>query len=285
MRKALTIAGVALASTMALGATAAAPAFAATTPSAGPSASSGTGTGSGSHAAADVRLTLPSSPVKPGDAISIGVSAPAGSRFSVSSAALDGVRLTEEKGGWSGTGTVARVQDGGYGVSLTGTGPDGTRIQATAQLNVKAGTTPKPTPAPSALRLSQDFGRPGDKVVVTVKTSEKDAYVSSGAFAGGRVNLKGDGKGTFTGTATVADGVRTGYYGVDAFAGGKKFDTVKFSTEAKGNPHVKPHVDPSVTPLRPSEHKVPKGSVNTGQAPAAATQAAATASPAEVFRG
>ncbi|MER5812638.1 hypothetical protein ABT143_31385 [Streptomyces sp. NPDC002033] len=294
MRKALTIAGVALASTMALGATAAAPAFAATTPSAGPSVSSGTGTdsgtGSGSHAAADVRLTLPSSPVKPGDAISIGVSAPAGSRFSVSSAALDGVRLTEEKGGWSGTGTVARVQDGGYGVSLTGTGPDGARIQATAQLNVKAGTTPKPTPAPSTLQLSQDFGRPGDKVVVTVKTSEKDAYVSSGAFAGGRVNLKGDGKGTFTGTATVADGVRTGYYGVDAFAGGKKFDTVKFSTEAKGNPHVKPHVDPSVKPLRPSEHKVPRGSVNTGQAPAATTipvtaATAATASPAEVFRG
>lgn len=274
MRKALTIAGVALASTMALGA--AAPAFAAATtapttaPTAAP-ASSGTRTG-------DVKLTLPSSPVKPGDAISVGVLAPAGSRFSVSSAALDGVKLTEDKGGWSGTGTVARVQDGGYGVSLVGTGPDGAKIQATAQLNVRAGT-PKPTPAPATVRLSKDFGRPGDKVVITVKTSEKDAYVSSAAFAGGRVGLKGDGKGTFTGTATVANDVRTGYYGVDAFAGGKKFDTVKFSTEAKGTPDVKPHVDPK--PLRPAERKVPKGSVNTGQAPAGSV----AGSPAETFRG
>ncbi|MFG2621614.1 hypothetical protein ACGFXC_28760 [Streptomyces sp. NPDC048507] len=291
MRKALTIAGVALASTIALGATAAAPAFAAATPSAGPSASpsastgsgTGSGSGSGSHAAADVRLTVPSSPVKPGDAISIRVSAPAGSKFSVSSAALDGVKLTEDKGGWSGTGTVARVQDGGYGVSLTGTGPDGAKIQATAQLNVRAGTSPKPTPAPSTVQLSKDFGRPGDKVVVTVKTSEKDAYVSSRAFAGVRVNLKGDGKGTFTGTATVAGDVQSGYYGVDAFAGGKKFDTVKFSTEAEAAP-VKPHVDPSVKPLRPADHKVPKGSVNTGQAPAA-TPVTATAASAEAFRG
>ncbi|MFD8980696.1 hypothetical protein [Streptomyces sp. NPDC059564] len=233
MRKALTIVGVALASTMAIGA--AAPAFAAaTTAPATPPASSGTHTG-------DVRLTLPSSPVKPGDAISVGVLAPAGSRFSVSSAALDSVKLSEDKGGWSGTGTVARVKDGSYGVSLVGTGPDGAKIQASARLNVGAGT-PKPTPAPSTVQLSKDFGRPGDKVVITVKTSEKDAYASSLAFAGGRVSLKGDGKGTFTGTATVAGNVKSGYYGVDAFAGGKKFDTVKFSTEAKrGTPDAKPH--------------------------------------------
>ncbi|OEJ33130.1 hypothetical protein [Streptomyces subrutilus] len=56
---------------------------------------------------------------------------------------------------------------------------------------------------------------------------------------------------------------RTGYHGVRAFAGGKQFDTVKFSTEAKGGtPDVQPQ------PLKPSEHKKPKGSVNTGEAPA-----------------
>ncbi|MFB0629377.1 hypothetical protein [Streptomyces sp. AB3(2024)] len=266
MLKALAIPAVALASALALGSTASA--FAATAPTApAPSATATT-------PAAVVGMDLPSA-VKPGDAIAFSVLAPAGSRFAISSAALDDVRVTEGKSGWTASATVARVKDGSYGVSLTGTGPDGANIRATAQLKVGA-ATPKPTPAPSTVRLSKDFGRPGDKVVVTVRTSAKDAYVSSRAFAGGHVGLKGDGKGAFTGTATVANDVTTGYYGVDAFAGGTKFDTVKFSTEAATTP-VKPHVDPNLKPLRPAEHQKPKGSVNTGQAPATAATPAATA--------
>ncbi|MFJ3880452.1 hypothetical protein ACIPW5_23705 [Streptomyces sp. NPDC090077] len=255
MRKALTLTAVALTTSLALGG---ATAFAVDTPTPSPTAST--------HPAASARVEVPSSPVKPGDAVSVTVTAPAGStNLSVSSAALGDVKLTPGKDGhWSGTAKVADVKDGSYGVSLTGSAPDGTKLQATAQLTVKKGDSPKPpTPTSSTLRLSTDFGRPGDKVTVTVKTTAKDAYVKSDAFAGGKVDLKSDGHGTFTGTATVAKNTKTGYYGVDAFAGGKKFDTVKFSVEAKGNPDVKP-----VTPLKPSEHKTPKGSVNTGQAPA-----------------
>ncbi|MFE2366145.1 hypothetical protein [Streptomyces virginiae] len=138
-------------------------------------------------------------------------------------------------------------------------------------------TTPTTTPQPGSdsLALSTDFGRPGDKVTVTVRTGEKSAAVKSQAFTGGQVELKSDGKGTWTGTATVAKDVRTGYYGVQAFAGSKQFDTVKFSTEAGGTPDVKPQPTqpvnpphPRPQPLRPSEHKKPKGSVNTGEAPA-----------------
>ncbi|MCF3182912.1 hypothetical protein IPZ70_23620 [Streptomyces polychromogenes] len=242
MRKARTVrtlSSIALASALAVGGGAATTAFAAVTPSASPSTST---------PAARASVTVPSSPVKPGDAISVTVTAPAGSKnLTVSSAALGAVRLAPGGNGttWTGTATVADVKDGGYGVALTGSAPDGAKLRATAQLTVKAGSPkpkpkPKPAPAPSTLQLSTDFGRPGDKFVVTVKSSEEEAYVKSAAFAGGRVDLKGDGKGTFTGTATVAKDVKTGYYGVEAFAGGKRFDTVKFSVEAKGTPDVKP---------------------------------------------
>ncbi|MFD7258566.1 hypothetical protein [Streptomyces sp. NPDC059874] len=174
------------------------------------------------------------------------------------------MKMTDGRGG---TATVADVADGTYGVSLTGTGRDGAKLQATAQLTVMKGD--KPTPTASTVSLSTDFGRPGDKVVVTIRTgaAEKNAFVKSDAFTGGQVNLKDDGHGTWTGTAVVAKDVKTGYYGVEAYAGGKKFDTVKFSTEGKSTPDVKPQPQPKPQPLKPSEHKTPKGSVNTGEAP------------------
>ncbi|MFE5772789.1 hypothetical protein ACFQ7O_31035 [Streptomyces sp. NPDC056485] len=257
MRKAVTLAAIALTSTLALGA--AAPAFAADA-SPSPSASHGPGSTEGSAS-----LQLSASSGKPGTEVKVTVKAPKGSTaLSVSSKALEDVRLSPAGDGtWTGTAKIAEVADGNYGVSLTGTAPDGGKLRATAQLTVKA-ETPPPAPV-SSLRLSADHGRPGDKIGVTVKTAGdvKNAYVSSDAF-GGRIDLKSDGHGTWTGTAVVAKDVKTGYYGVHAFAGGKEFDTVKFSTEAGGG---KPDVKP-VTPLKPSEHKKPKGSVNTGQAPA-----------------
>ncbi|MFF4103340.1 hypothetical protein [Streptomyces sp. NPDC001903] len=263
MRKAVTLAAVALTSTLALGA--AAPVFAADS-SPSPSGSHSAGS---SDSSASLLLSVSSG--KPGAEVKVTVKAPKGSTaLSVSSKALEDVKLSPAGDGvWTGTARIAKVADGNYGVSLTGTGPDGGKLQATAQLTVKADTPP---PAPtSSLKLSADSGRPGDRIGVTIKTAAgvKDAYVTSDAF-GGRVDLKGDGHGTWTGTAVVAKGVKTGYYGVHAFAGGKEFDTVKFSTEAGGG--GKPDVKP-VTPLKPSEHKLPKGSVNTGQAPADATEA------------
>ncbi|MFJ8012664.1 hypothetical protein [Streptomyces sp. NPDC096339] len=253
MRKALTIASIALASSMALGS--AATAFAAGAPA------PVTTIGTAAHKDA-AGLKLSESKAKPGSALTFRMEVPDGStNLSVSSKALADVKTTDGRGG---TAVVADVPDGTYGVSLTGTGPDGAGLRATAELTVEKGG--KPTPAPSTLSLSTDSGRPGDKVVVTIRTGEKNAYVKSDAFTGGRVDLKSDGHGTWTGTAVVAKDVKTGYYGVEAYAGGKKFDTVKFSTEGGSTPDVKPQ--PKPRPLKPSEHRTPKGSVNTGEAPA-----------------
>ncbi|KMO98494.1 hypothetical protein [Streptomyces roseus] len=264
MRKTATLAAVALVSALALGS--AVPAFAADA-SPSPAASHSPGTDEGS---ASLRLSVSSG--TPGDTVGITVKAPQGSTaLSVSSKALEDVRIGPAGDGtWTGTAKIARVGHGAYGVSLTGTGPDGAKLQAGDRLTVKTDTPP---PAPvSSLKLSADHGRPGDRIGVTVKTAAdvKSAYVSSDAF-GGKVDLKNDGHGTWTGTAVVAKDVKTGYYGVHAFAGGKEFDTVKFSTQAGGGAarDVKP-----VTPLKPSEHKKPKGSVNTGQAPAGSLPAA-----------
>ncbi|MEU9109374.1 hypothetical protein AB0D54_34630 [Streptomyces xanthophaeus] len=264
MRKALTISAIALASSMALGG--AATAFAADAPTPTPTPTSSPGSRTAPHTA-PAGLKLSTATAKPGDSVQFQMEVPDGSaNLSVSSKALNDVKMTDGRGG---TAKVAEVPDGSYGISLTGTGPDGAELQATAQLSVKA-AAPKPTPQAPSLNLSTDFGHPGDKVVVAIRTTEKNAYVRSDAF-GGQVNLKSDGKGTWTGTAIVAKDVKTGYYGVQAFAGGKQFDTVKFSTEATGGKDVKPHTDPRVEPLKPlkpSEHKKPQGSVNTGQAPA-----------------
>ncbi|WP_371616514.1 hypothetical protein [Streptomyces sp. NBC_00454] len=248
MRKALTLSTIALASSMALAVPTAA--FAAdSTPTAAKA--------SASAEAAPVALKLSTSTAKTGDSIQLSMEVPDGStNLQISSKALDDVKMTDGRGA---TAKVAKVPAGTYGISLTGTGPDGKKIQATAQLTVKA-DAPKPTE--STLSLSADHGKPGDKIKVTVKTApnEKSAFIKSDAF-GGQVNLKNDGKGVWTGTAVVSKDVKSGYYGVHAFAGGKEFDTVKFSTDATGTPKPKP------APLDPSKHKTPKGSVNTGQAP------------------
>ncbi|MFD5143653.1 hypothetical protein [Streptomyces sp. NPDC058401] len=253
MRKALTFSAIALASSMALAVPTAA--FAAdSTPTASSSPATGT-------VSAPVALKLSVSSGKPGDSIQMSMEIPDGStNLSISSKALNDVKMTDGRGA---TATIAKVADGNYGVSLTGTGPDGKKIQATAQLTVKDGK-PAPTPTTSTLSLSKDNGKPGEKIQVTIKTApnEKSAFIKSDAF-GGQVNLKNDGKGVWTGTAVVAKDVKSGYYGVDAFAGGKKFDTVKFSTDATGPVTPKP----KPTPVDPSHHKTPKGSVNTGQAP------------------
>ncbi|CAM5484797.1 hypothetical protein SAVIM338S_03346 [Streptomyces avidinii] len=253
MRKALTFSAIALASSIALAVPTVA--FAAdATPTADASASA-------TPKPAPVALKLSTSSAKAGDSVQLSMEVPDGStNLSISSKALDDVKMTDGRGA---TATVAKVPAGSYGVSLTGTGPDGKKIQATAQLTVKGDA---PAPATSTLSLSKDSGKPGDKIQVTIKTApnEKSAFVKSDAF-GGQVNLKNDGKGVWTGTAVVAKDVKSGYYGVDAFAGGKKFDTVKFSTDATGT--VTPTPKPKPTPVDPKDHKTPKGSVNTGQAP------------------
>ncbi|MER7758814.1 hypothetical protein [Streptomyces sp. NPDC097619] len=224
-------------------------------------------------------LSLSASTAKPGDTVYVTARVPGESTaVSVSSAAFGPVTMTEGKaaGVWTGTAVVPKdAKDGDYGVSLTGSGPKGEKLQATANLTVKADKPTPPKPTENSLRLSADHGKPGDRIGVTIKTAEKSASVGSDAF-GGTVNLKKTGTDTWTGTAVVAKDVKTGYYGVSAFAGGKKFDTVKFSTDATGtrpdhgdHGDKNHHKNENLKPLDPAQHKKPKGSVNTGEAPAA----------------
>lgn len=250
MCKALVVSTVALA---ALAVGGAAPALAAPVPG-GSAAPAGQAFGVGLH--------LLGSSARAGASVSFQMEVPDGStHLVVSSKALADVRMTDGRGG---TARVADVPDGGYEISLTGTGPDGAALRATADLDVKAEGPARKGVSASTMKLSADFGRPGDKVVATVKTGEKSAFVKSDAF-GGQVNLKSDGHGTWTGTAVVVKDVKSGYYGVHAFAGGTEFDTVKFSTEGGGGTAA---VKLRPQPLKPSEHKKPKGSVNTGGTPA-----------------
>ncbi|MFJ6935316.1 hypothetical protein [Streptomyces sp. NPDC101132] len=156
----------------------------------------------------------------------------------------------------------------GPAAATGGTTPATAHGTATATPTATTPATPTPAPATSTVSLSKDSGAPGDRIRVTVRTTVKDAaaYVSSKAF-GGKVALKDDGHGLWTGTAVVAKDVRLGYYGVDAFAGGRKFDTVKFTaTEGRHGGDTKP-----VTPHGPAGHKKPKGGVNTGLAPVGVT--------------
>ncbi|MFE7097324.1 hypothetical protein [Streptomyces erythrochromogenes] len=187
---------------------------------------------------------------------------------------------------------TAAMALGTTATAFAATTPADTASPTSATSAASPTAPPAPQPGKNSLGLSTDFGRPGDKVVVTVRTDDKSASVTSQAFTGGRVDLKSDGKGTWTGTATVTEDVKTGYYGVQAFAGGKQFDTVKFSTEAGGTPDVKPTPTPTPKPtpqptkppqphprpLQPSEHKKPKGSVNTGEAPAGTSAGSLSAS-------
>ncbi|MEU9037686.1 hypothetical protein AB0D45_22675 [Streptomyces sp. NPDC048352] len=136
MRTALTLTAAALTASLALGG---ATAFAAGTPAPAPSPSVRTST----HPAPSARVEVPASPVKPGDAVSVTVTAPAGSRhLAVSSAALGRVTpAAGQDGTWAATAGVARVKDGPYDVLLTGSAPDGTPLRATAHLTVRTSGT------------------------------------------------------------------------------------------------------------------------------------------------
>ncbi|MFG2294003.1 hypothetical protein [Streptomyces sp. NPDC048603] len=225
MRKALTAPAAALVAALTLGASAvgSTAAFAAGIPAPAQERT----------APAGVRLSTGTA--GPGDEVRLTVTAPRGTTgLALFSQALDSAAFRPAgPGAWTALVKVKDVRDGAYSVTVTGTAGDGRAVSASAQLDVRAGA---PRPATDRLRLSTGFGRPGDRVTVTVSTDRNGAYVSSGAFAGGRVDLTRTGTRTWTGTAVVAKDVRTGSYGVDAFTGGRKSDTVGFAAEAGGTP-------------------------------------------------
>lgn len=213
-------------------------------------------------AAEQPSISLSTSTARPGDPVTVKVKVPKGAgKVFVTSQALGSMTMHPKLDGvWANTAKVDAVKDGTYDVKFTAVAADGSRLSGSTKLTVKA-DAPAP-PVVSSVTLSKDSGVAGDKVDITVTTDVKDAkpYVDSAAF-GGKVELTDKGNGVWTGTATVASGLKAGEYGVDAFAGGAKFDTVKFTVkdggdsgdgggDGGGGGHVKPH-----------------GGVNTGQAP------------------
>ena len=244
MRKALTVSAIAVAASMALAVPATA--FAADTGPT-PSPTSSTAPDAPAPDTAAATLSLGRTTAAPGDQVDVTVTAPAGStEVAVSSQALDGVTLSDNGDGtWTGTATVAQADDGDYGVALTGTGPDGTALQASADLTVRNDT---PAPAPQAsLSLSKDNGAPGAKVDVVIEPGDLEgaAHVTSDAF-GGRVNLTEQADGSWKGTATVK-AIERSYYGVTGYVGSTEVDTVKFTvTENNNKPKPKPKPSPVV---------------------------------------
>ncbi|MEV7615847.1 hypothetical protein [Streptomyces sp. NPDC089799] len=233
MRKALTAPAAALVAALTLGASAVAAtsAFAAGIPAAA------------SQERTDrAGLRLSAGAVAPGDEVRLTLTAPGGATgLAVFSQAVDGTAFRPAgPGAWTALVKVKDVRDGAYSVTVTGTAAHGRAVSASAQLDVKAraGQTVKPAAA-EGIRLSAGSGRPGDRVTVTVTVpagaDRKGAYVSSAAFAGGRVDLRKTGTHSWTGTAVVARDVRPGSYGVHAVAGGREFaaahfDAVRFDT-------------------------------------------------------
>ncbi|GHH44980.1 hypothetical protein [Streptomyces candidus] len=232
-----------------------------------------------------------------GEVVRFKVTAPTGAKVSAKSDALDRISLTPSAGTgdhrtYAGTGTVKS----GFGIGtahLTVTADYGdTGAQSSATFLVDTETRPSPTPpvpvpAHPSMTLSTDGGKPGDKVAVTIESGnlKGNATVKSRAFTG-PVNLERDPQheGTWHGRATVSGNTRSGYYAVDGYVGTTKIDTAKFgvaagSAAATGNGrhtnedsgrHTAAHTrSDQVKPVQPHQYKVPKGSVQTGMAPAA----------------
>ncbi|MGW5401046.1 hypothetical protein [Streptomyces sp. NPDC003952] len=212
---------------------------------------------------------------KAGESVTFQITAPATAKVSAASDALTGISLAPATGpggdtiSYSASGTVKP----GWGIgtaNLTVTADYGdTGTQTSAAFSVNTGTTPTPTPTPDpskpSMSLSTDGGKPGDKVDITIKSGnlKGSAVVKSDAFTT-TVNLVQDtaAAGTWRGRAFISGDTKAGYYVVDGFVGNTKIDSVKFGVAAgsAGDHH-------KVTPLPPDQHKIPKGSVQTGAAP------------------
>ncbi|MFI5806083.1 hypothetical protein [Streptomyces sp. NPDC051561] len=307
MRKAYTLSAIAVAATLAMAgpATAFASESAAPPAASGADTSSSdttsTGTSSTDQGASDKAeapvVSVSSSPrdasgYAAGEVVEFQVTAPSSAKVSASSDALQNISLTQVSTGdghtvHRGTGTVKA----GFGIGtahLSATADFGdTGSQGTTSFSVN--TDPRPTPTPpvpvpskASMSLSTDGGKPGDKVAVTIRSGnlKGNATVKSGAFTG-TVNLERDPQheGTWHGRATVSSHTASGYYAVDGYVGTTKFDTAKFGVaagDAANHNSAKQHTAKQhtakhthhVKPLQPQQYKVPKGSVQTGMAPA-----------------
>ncbi|MDT7846004.1 hypothetical protein [Streptomyces justiciae] len=278
MRKALTVSAIAVAASMALAVPATA--FAADT---GPTPSPTSSTAPDDPAPApQASLSLSKDNGAPGAKVDV-VIEPGdleGAAHVTSDAFGGRVNLTEQAdGSWKGTATVKGIERSYYGV----TGYVGSTEVDTVKFTVTENNNkPKPSPVvgKSVILLGKSSGRAGDKVAVTLDAPSIGPHnkldVRSAAF-GGRVHLTQGKDGKWHGTATVAK-VRNGSYDVTSPIA----RTVHFKVIGSGS---KPHGHGSVQPLAPGDHKTPKGSVDTGMAPAAASATTSHAGAAGLLLG
>ncbi|MBO0517080.1 hypothetical protein [Streptomyces beijiangensis] len=273
MRKAFTVSAIAVAASLAVAVPATA--FAADgSPAPSPVVSTSTGTQTDQQQEA-VQVRLSQSSGKPGDKVTVTVKTSGkADKVSVSSDGLQDIQVAQaSKTGdtWIATATIAKnAKFGTYQVNAIANFPD-TAQQASATLSVNTDPIVKPDPAKASMSLSTDGGKPGDKVDVTIKgatgSTGTNASVESDAF-GGKVALQKSGENTWHGTATVSKNTKSGYYRVDGYVGKTRIDSAKFGVAND----VAHHTDHNkVAPLNPTHHKTPRGSVNTGQAPAASS--------------
>ncbi|MFD7082236.1 hypothetical protein [Streptomyces sp. NPDC059918] len=255
MRKALTVSAFAVTAAMAIAAPATA--FAADAPQA-PSASA-------SAPDAQVLSVSPSkTEAKPGDVVKLALSGPKLTDVRVSSDAL--VKTSSFQNLYV-QGTVKDGASGSYTITVSGKGADGNQYSANATVVVDG-----KTPASSGtVAMSPDHAAPGAKVAFSVKigpgTPPQGVSIKSDAFGGQAVALTKGQNGVWTGSAVVAK-VKDGDYGVAAVSnipGTKALATGSFKVTRLAP--VTQRGEVPATPLAPSQHVTPKGSVNTGMAP------------------
>ncbi|RFU88494.1 hypothetical protein DY218_01355 [Streptomyces triticagri] len=214
---------------------------------------------------AEPSLSLSTDGGKAGDKVAVTVrDAGSDSVATVRSDAFGGTvkleRDPQHEGTWHGTATVAdTAESGSYRVDALLDG----KVVDSAKFGVQGSDkpAPQPTPGKSTLAVNPGGGRTGDRIAVTVDAPSinPSSKISADSRAfGGKVALSPGKDGKWHGTATVAK-VKNGDYKVTTGTGA---DPVTFTVTSKS--HVKP--------LDPSDHKTPKGSVNTGMAPASHDQ-------------
>ncbi|MFB7057422.1 hypothetical protein ACFCXT_30435 [Streptomyces vinaceus] len=264
MRKALTISAFALTAAVAVGAPATA--FAADTPQA-PAANP---TSNPLPPAKDLGVTLTPATAKAGDVVKLKITGPKLTNVKISSDALTKTSVFQNA---YGQGTVkSDVQPGTYAVTVSGTTDDGKTATASADLTV-TGQAPAAT---GVLTLSPGEGVQGAKVDVSLKigggSQPKTVTVKSSAFEGGSVTLEQKETGVWKGTVTVAGNAKQGDHSVVAesgIPGTRALATGTFKVTSKTPVTPDKPSTPSESPVPTAEHVVPKGSVNTGMAPAA----------------
>ncbi|MER7172268.1 hypothetical protein [Streptomyces mesophilus] len=200
-------------------------------------------------------LSLSTDGGKVGDKVSVTVKdAGSDSVATVKSDAFGGTvkleRDPQHEGTWHGTATVAdSAKSGYYRVDALLDG----KVVDSAKFGVQGKEAP--VVGKSSLAVNPGSGKAGDRIALTVDAPsinpKSNVSVDSKAFGKVSLTLGKDGK--WHGTATVAN-VQLGRYDVNSSTGSKAVFTVTKSGAVK--------------PLKPSDHKTPHGSVNTGMAPA-----------------